>query len=534
MKGITATDGTRIRFDDRNPISGGQKDVFPVSEPAGHVIAFVQTPYRERYGAIPNRSRIHKIVTTLRPLLDIADCGYWRNVFCCPDKLVDDRRSEDSLHPFAFTMPKYRDEFLVDAREQKRLNLGAQGERTLVLYGDVKGLFHKIPPEERGPFSNYLKIALKISQAVRRLHTLGFVHTDLSLKNVLVNPLKGTACIIDIDGMSVEGLYDPLVEGTPDENGTCAPEIRPPSIFPGEAERILPSELTDRHSLAVLIYLLLLHRHPFLGGRSFEEDDVETWIKQLFLDPVYIESEEAQRVGNRNMKMEVLEGIWPQDNASNDDLLRACFPWYDLDRFPASKVCGPFLARLFDKAFVNGVKNPRERPRARDWEAALVQTSNLLALCDNPACAHKLFICVDESNPVCPFCGTKVGNPFPILECDEYPRKPWSSAPQTIVCYHEKAMWAWDVFHNVFPDETSYANPAFRLRAGSIRRDGSRWLWRNERTDMSVVDDSGNESKVVPGTETELKPGLRMRFRSSLRNDCAREMVVRFSHGRTA
>jgi len=532
MKEITATDGTRIRFDDRNPMSGGQKDVFPVSEPAGHVIAFVQTAYRDLYGSIPNRSRIHKIVTTLRPLLDTADNGYWRLVFCCPDKLVDDRRTEDDAKPFAFTMPKYRDEFIISPNEQKRLGIDGQGERTIELYGDVKNLFHKLPDNERGAFPNYLKIALKLAQAVRRLHSLGFIHTDLSLKNVLVNPLKGTACIIDIDGMSVEGMYDPMVDGTLD--GTCAPEIRPSSQFPDETEKVRPSELTDRHSLAVLIYLLLLHRHPFLGGRYFEDDNVDDTTAKLWLDPIYIESEDARRLGNRNMKREVLDGIWPQDNSSNDDLLRACFPWYDLEGFSASKVCGPFLNQLFEKAFVNGVKNPRVRPRARDWEEALIRTSNLLARCDNPACSHKLFVCTDESAPVCPFCGTKVGEPFPILGCSEYPRRPWSAPPQTIVCYHEKAMWAWDVFHDVFPDETSYANPAFRLRAGSIRQEGSRWLWRNERTNMSVVDDSGNESKVVPGTETELKPGLRMRFRSSLRNDCAREMVVRFSHGRTA
>lgn len=65
-------------------------------------------------------------------------------------------------------------------------------------------------------------MCLKLARAVRRLHAAGLAHSDLSYKNVLVDPISGNSCIIDADELVVPGKYDAGVLGTPD---FIAPEV---------------------------------------------------------------------------------------------------------------------------------------------------------------------------------------------------------------------------------------------------------------------------------------------------------------------
>lgn len=65
-------------------------------------------------------------------------------------------------------------------------------------------------------------MCLKIARAMRRLHAAGLAHGDLSYNNVLVDPLSGSALILDDDGLVVPGKYPPEVIGTPE---FIAPEV---------------------------------------------------------------------------------------------------------------------------------------------------------------------------------------------------------------------------------------------------------------------------------------------------------------------
>ena len=46
----------------------------------------------------------------------------------------------------------------------------------------------------------------------------------------------------------------------------------------------------------------------------------------------------------------------------------------------------------------------------------LNKTADMLIPCANPACEEKWFVFLDGKPPVCPWCGTKVKNRFPVLE----------------------------------------------------------------------------------------------------------------------
>ena len=98
------------------------------------------------------------------------------------------------------------------------------------------------------------------------MHAAGLCHSDLSYKNVLIDPELGHACIIDVDGLVVPGKYPPDVVGTPD---FIAPEVVKTSHLPkDDPRRVLPSIATDRHALSVLIYMYLLFPAPVTGRKN--------------------------------------------------------------------------------------------------------------------------------------------------------------------------------------------------------------------------------------------------------------------------
>ena len=45
-----------------------------------------------------------------------------------------------------------------------------------------------LDPRERGNWLSYFRISILISRAVKRMHAAGLAHSDLSYKNVLVDP----------------------------------------------------------------------------------------------------------------------------------------------------------------------------------------------------------------------------------------------------------------------------------------------------------------------------------------------------------
>lgn len=79
-----------------------------------------------------------------------------------------------------------------------------------------------VPADQKGTWLSDLHMCLKLARAVRRLHAAGLAHSDLSYKNVLVDPISGNSCIIDADELVVPGKYDAGVLGTPD---FIAPEV---------------------------------------------------------------------------------------------------------------------------------------------------------------------------------------------------------------------------------------------------------------------------------------------------------------------
>lgn len=470
-----AKDGTKYPFVFKdNPPGGAMKDIYFAPDKSYVVGIYHKEPDAR------GLQRLESIVGSYRRgIFDMVGGEFWKKLFCWPETIVSWNGRT------GIVVPHYHEKFFFQFDPEKK------GQEKKGQWFASAKLFHNLDPRERGNFLNYLKISLKCAQAVRRLHAAGLAHSDLSFNNVLINPHDGDACIIDLDGLVVPGKYNSDVLGTP---GFIAPEVLCDNASP---RTILPTALTDRHALAVLIYMYLLHRHPLQGGRWFDDDIDDEEFMLMGKDPLYIEHPTNHL--NHNMKREY-----------GDDY-DFCLPWVDLDNFSAERIAGPFLAPLFRKAFIDGLASPNERPLANDWEQALVNTTNLLQPCANPNCQAQWYIYDGTRPPRCPFCGTAPHNAVPRLEFS-MPR-PESSEylPENrqLMVWHNLPLHRWHVNRNVFPNER--LTDEDRLRQAYCVFHKGQWLLVNERlTSLREILPEQSLRPVRPGQFITLEEGKKI------------------------
>ena len=358
------------------------------------------------------RARLDKILGAYNPTIDPKVGTYWRNLFCWPTGVV--------LKPrLGIVCPTYRPNFFFQEGPFK----GKDKEGTwFVLHRPRRMLSEK----DRGTWINYFQICILIARAVRRLHAAGLAHSDLSSKNILIDPSCGQSAVIDIDSLVVPGIFPPDVIGTP---GYIAPEVLATCHLPvDDPKRKHANTATDQHALAVLIYEYLLLRHPLRGPKVHST--------------VSTDRDELLAMGEEALFIE-----HPTDTSNRPTDLKIPF-----------RVLGPFLSGLVEKAFVNGLHTPSQRPTAMDWERALCRTWDLKVDCQNPSCPNKWFI-FDPGNPVCPFCGTRRRGSIPILRLRKQYRQGQWKLDSELVVHHNESLFAWHAMDNVFPGESADRTP---------------------------------------------------------------------------
>jgi len=194
------------------------------------------------------------------------------------------------------------------------------------------------------------------------MHRCGVAHGNLGPQEILVDPLTGGVYLINLDGIVVPGFLPPRILGTPD--------YQAPEVISGKAP---PSISTDRHALAVILYQLLLFRHPFRGPKVYSQDSDEDETLMLGESAVFIDH--PHDTSNRPTKK-----FWPLT------------------------LLGNTLKDLFERAFISGLKDPTCRPTAGEWQSALARLLDRIIGCGNEKCDEKYFP-VREGKPIsCPWC----------------------------------------------------------------------------------------------------------------------------------
>lgn len=401
----------------------------------------------------PESWREESVKALLNRFNIVRDEPFWNNLLCWPVAVV-------RLPSLGVVVPR--------ARMKKYANL-------------VLPKWLKYHPEDIGNFYGRTLIAMRISLGVRRLHFSGLCHSDLSENNIFANPTDGSAYIIDLDGLVVPGLSiaRPVVQGT---SGYIAPEL--------VANRMVdPSVQSDLHALAVLIYQVLMVRHPLRGRKVHHNDPEVDEMLTLGAQALFIEN---------------------QADASNRPV-----------NLPYSyKVLGTEVGRLIERAFVEGLHSPSKRPLAVDWERALTRMYDTIIPCLNPACSFKSFPLQDlpsgRGNAQCPWCKHVIrGFTVPIIR--------WftPSAGQAgvyrpdgtrKVAWPGSKLYDWHIQPNSLP--TAQSNPSALAEIRQMQdRFGAHWVLVNLGMPLIEAADPGGAWKRIPQNQAvELKHGRKLRF----------------------
>jgi hypothetical protein len=466
--------GQPVAFVDQIIGAGAMKDVY-FSPDRSYVVALFREPLD-----VQGRERLCAICEGYRQgVFGQVGGEYWRDLFCWPTGMLE---HEGRIGVVA---PAYPRHFFFEHGSANNDMLGIKGrEKEGKWFASANNQNRFLDPRERGHWLNYVRICIRIARAVRRLHAAGLAHSDLSYKNVLVDPCSGQACVIDIDGLVVPGKFPPEVVGTPD---FIAPEVVATAhLARDDPQRKLPCIATDRHALVVLIYMYLLYRHPLRGAKVHDPDPQRDETLSMGQRALFVEH--PTDVSNRIR----LADARPSD-----------LPWADTGRLPYT-ITGHHLSGLFERAFGPGLHNPAERPTAEDWEFALVRTADLLQPCGNPSCTQGWYVFDNQRAPRCPFCGTAYAGQLPVLNFYSSRRgETFKPDNYRLMVYTDQSLFPWHVNRHLAPNERLTEEQKRRVGYFVLHR--GTWWFVNER--LKHCRDIGAQRDVSVGERVALKDG---------------------------
>lgn len=251
-------------------------------------------------------------------------------------------------------------------------------------------LMDLIPPEYK-PFSDVLNAkvklsglysvvnsAIRITSAFRELHNSGKSYQDLNDGGFFIRPTDGDVLICDCDNIAAYGEH----LGIAGKPGYMAPEI-----VRGEKA---PDKYTDRYSLAVVLFRLLLRGDPLEGGRV---------LKSVCL------TEEAER---RHYGYEPIFVYDPADDSNrpvrgvHNNIIKF---W---------KIMPDYIREAFEFSFTVGLREPSKRLIEKQWLDLLKRMRGDITAC---TCGIQNFLPAvdidDEGKLICP-CGVHYSKPLTL------------------------------------------------------------------------------------------------------------------------
>lgn len=214
-------------------------------------------------------------------------------------------------------------------------------------FSDLPALFRRDPRVAATTPLTLVTAALHTAEAYRALHAKGIAYRDINWGNIFFDPANGDVLICDNDNALVDG-EDTTVAGTMD---FMAPEL----VRGDPGAR--PSTQTDLHSLAVLLFMLLMNHHPLEGALQLAIRCLDENAKRRLYGtrPLFVYDPSDTR--NRPVPGE------------QDTVIAT---WQLLPRS---------LRRLFETAFTAGLADPNARVRETVWRDALSEVRDAVIPC---------------------------------------------------------------------------------------------------------------------------------------------------------
>lgn len=296
---------------------------------------------------------------------------YFPNKLRRPDIFRENlaRLTEEKVEDSAFLMPK-----LLTAK-----------------IGDSFGFLMDLVPPEYKPFSDILNARVKLSGlysvvnsaicitgAFRTLHNSGKSYQDMNDGGFFIRPSDGDVLICDCDNIAPYGEH----LGIAGKPGYMAPEI-----VRGEKA---PDKLTDRYSLAVVLFRLLIRGDPLEGSRV---------LKSVCL------TEEAER---RHYGFEPMFVYDPNDDSNrpvrgvHNNVLKF---W---------QIMPDYIRDAFVYSFTTGLNEPNKRLIEKQWLDILKRLRGDITSC---SCGIQSFFPTsqtdDDGKIICP-CGQHYAKPLSL------------------------------------------------------------------------------------------------------------------------
>lgn len=223
-------------------------------------------------------------------------------------------------------------------------------------------------------------VGFNLANSFLKLHAAGLCYRDINFGNVFFNPETGDIRIADTDNVDVN-LKSGSIKGTP---GFMAPEVA--------RNLVQPNAMSDRFSLAVLLFFIFMLGHPLKGKREltlpYDPGDPDMSRRLCEDDPVFVYDPTDE--SNRPIPGE-------------HDPLLSFWPIYPIS-----------LRRLFTRAFTNGLMDPDARVMENEWRKEMCAIRDAIFYCER--CTAENFFDLDrarQKQPVNPCwgCGRALETP---------------------------------------------------------------------------------------------------------------------------
>ena len=231
-------------------------------------------------------------------------------------------------------------------------------------------------------FNSYLTkvdAMINLVNAFRVFHNKGYSYQDLNDGNFFFNPDTGEILICDNDNASYAGRNTGIL-------GKC--RFMAPEVVLGQK---MPDTMTDRFSMAVILFFILFRSHPLEGAAATPPCLTPTIERIIYgKKPIFVFDSEDK--SNRPLKQ----------IAQHSAIIWNRTPVYVQDAFK----------KAFDKKAMQYDNNLNKygsgRLSEKEWLDVLIHFRNAIIRCSNPACKKEEFF---TGNPVC----SKCGKPLPIV-----------------------------------------------------------------------------------------------------------------------
>lgn len=215
--------------------------------------------------------------------------------------------------------------------------------------------------------------ALNMVLAFKALHNKGYNYQDLNDGNFTIDPNNGKVLICDNDNVMGHGQYSGILGKA---------RYMAPEVVRGETQ---PDKVTDRYSLAVILFMLFIGEHPLEGKKTNVPALTNKYDKKFFgQEPLFIFDK------NDN------------SNAPVPGLHRNAHFW----KFFPSFVKDAFQQSFSQESLLKG----RGRLLEQDWFNILMRLKSSIVKC--PKCNDKIFIESDRET----ICGNHKVKPVGYLQ----------------------------------------------------------------------------------------------------------------------